>query len=240
MMGGLASIGISACKKHSPKQSNPCRIVAILDTIIRKGAELTTIETFSYDSAGRRLKYQETDSTGGRTITYTYMGNLIISRPGAPGREFTDSVYVNDKGLPYRLIDDIPGQLNDNRTFTYDDSGQLLSEIFAENNGSFHVYSIDFEYAGGDLMRETLGVNVTNYSYYTDRPAADGDYTRISELRAYGIVLRRSKHLVKSDWSANFREDFTYTFDQSGKITSCTRVTEDFTEKLVYQYDCSQ
>jgi len=231
---------MAACKKNAQKSSNSCRIVAILDTVTYKGVVSTMIETFSYDSAGRLLKYQEMDSAGGRTMTYTYKGNLMIGRPDDPGYEFTDSVYLNDKGLPYRLIDDVPGQIHDNRTLTYDDSGQLLSQIFAENNGNFHVYSINYEFAGGDVIKETLGVNVTNYSYYTDRPAADGDYNRISELRAYGIPILRNKHLVKSDWSANYQENFTYTFDPSGKISSYTRVTDNLTEKAVYQYDCSQ
>ena len=235
----LILLTLAACKKTSPKPSNTCRIIAILDTIAYNGVVSTAIETFSYDSAGRLFKYQSMDSSGVRTKTYTYTGNLIVGRPDAPGYEFTDSIYLNEKGLPYRFIDDIPGQINDNRTLTYDESGQLLSQIFAENNGNFHVYSINYEYAGGDMIRETLGVNVTNYSYYTDKPAADGDYNRISELSAYGVILQRSRHLVKSDWSANYREDFTYTFDQSGMITSCTRVAGNLTEKQVYEYDCA-
>jgi len=43
----------------------------------------------------------------------------------------------------------------------------------------FHFYAVDFEHSGGDIVKESLGVNITNYSYYTDKPAADSS-TRVT------------------------------------------------------------
>ncbi len=240
MLAGSFLLGALSCKKSIQTQSNSCKLVAILDTGTYNGAPSTAVELFSYDSAGRLSKYQSINSAVTKTITYTYKGNLMIGTPDNPGYEPTDSVYLNDKGLPYRLIIDVPGQIHDNRTYTYDASGQLQSEIFVENNGVFNAFSIDFEYSGGDLVKETSNGYITNYTYYTDKPAADGDCNRVSQLIAFGIVIDRSAHLIKSTQSDMNKSNYTYTFDQSGKIISCTRVTNSSPpEKKVYEYDCS-
>jgi hypothetical protein len=54
------------------------------------------------------------------------------------------------------------------------------------------------------------------------------------------MIIIRNKHLLRSSQSGSYVSEYSYTFDNSGKIATATYRYNNQVFRNTYEYDCSQ
>lgn len=172
---------------------------------------------------------------GGTTLkTFTYTGNLVVAKTIASGTlQSTDSILLNSNGLMISRVS-TDGTNRDVQTFSYSANGQIQS-ITSQHNGNTPAI-LAYQITNGDATTSSDG---SSYSYYTDKPYADGDYFQVSQLLNYGAYFMKNAHLIKSFQNGATTTNFTYTFDASGKIISLISMSAYLTQIIDYGYSCN-
>ena len=234
---------VVACKK-SNSHTNSCRITAVYDTLsLPSGTEISSTRIF-YDNDGRIAYTQFNTLNDSSTRVFIYSDSAIVITP-TNSNSPTDTVLLDGKGQAVRVKQAFPA--NDYYTlftWTYDASGLVESNGFLQSTTSGPVTdstNTTYKFVNGDCISSASSDGtVTNYTYYTDKEAADGDYQRFSELSRYGVIITRNKHLIRSAQSGTYVSEYSYTFDKAGKITSAAYRYGNLVFKNTYEYDCSQ
>jgi hypothetical protein len=122
------------------------------------------------------------------------------------------------------------------QTYSYSANGQIQS-ITSQYNGKTPTVTT-YQFTNGDATSSSDGIS---YTYYTDKPYAEGDYFQIVQLLNDGAYFLKNAHLLKSfQVGTSTVYNFTYTFDASGKITSFTMTsTNNGTQIIDYDYNCN-
>ncbi len=224
-----------SCSKKSAASAPNCQIVTIMDSY----NGVNTTYNLSYGNNGKISTIQNTSTTSPFTEVFTYSGNVIQIAETGTGSTFilSDSIEVNGAGLiTYsRQI----GSSADTTvyTFTYDASNDLLKSTMQTNSGS--VTTNTYTYTNGDLTSSSDGASTTTYTYTSGKPSENGDYIHIFQLFNYGAQAIQTAHLIQSVSSGSTIDNFNYTFDSSGKITSLTVTSGSTVETVSYQYQCN-
>ena len=79
-----------------------------------------------------------------------------------------------------------------------------------------------YHFTDGDLTSYFSGGTTFTYTYYHDKSGQAADLSNYDQMVPQGALAYRNKHLTKSFSSNSFSQEYSYTFDTSGKILSIT------------------
>ena len=240
----LCLSAVFACKKSTPHTSNACRITAVYDTLsLPSGTETSSTRIF-YDNDSRIAYTQFNTLNDSSTRVFIYNDSVIVITPTNSNSPY-DTILLDGKGQAARVKQAFLS--NDSYTlftWSYDANGLVQSYGFLQATTTGPVTdstTTTYKFLNGDCISSASSDGtVTNYTYYTDKDAADGDYQRFSELSRYGVIITRNKHLIRSAQSGTYVSEYNYTFDNAGKITSAAYRYANQVFKHTYEYDCSQ
>ncbi|HSZ31656.1 MAG TPA: DUF4595 domain-containing protein [Puia sp.] len=226
-----------SCSKKSSGGSaaSSCQIITILDS----SSSGNTIFNLTYNNNGKVSTIQNTSVTNPTTEVFTYSGNDILITTTGTGNVFvsSDSIVTNSAGLiTFSQLVDASSDTTV-YTFTYDGNNDLLKQTSQTNSGT--ISTSTFTYTNGDLTSSSDGTNTTTYSYTNSKPSENGDYIHIFQLFNYGGQAIKTAHLIQSLTAGSTVDNFNYTFDSSGKITSLTLTSGAVVETVSYQYQCN-
>ena len=235
------------CKKSNSHISNSCRIVANYDTLFLPSGTETAATQIFYDNDGRVAYTQSNATNPSITRVFIHHDSTIVITP-TNNASPTDTIIINDKGMPVRIKTTyVSNDYYDLANYSYDAAGQLQSITYVQastSGANLRTATNTYKFVNGDCVSSTYtdgtGSSTTNFTYYTDKPAADGDYRSFQSLANYGIVIIRNKHLLRSSHSGSYVSEYNYTFDNSGKIATATYRYNNQVFRNTYEYDCSQ
>lgn len=235
----LCLFGALSCSKNSNnKTNNSCKIVALYDTTtLPNGQKNTHSEILTYNNDGKIASSQYFNGNQNSTVTFAYGDHLIIA---VPSSGVVDSIYLNNDGLPSKMIQKGTTALT---TSTYIYSGtQLQNMLIVQKIGNASsTYNYSYSFANGDNTSAVANVSLNDtYTYYTDKPSSIADPRQFPDYISFGVSAIRNAHLVKSRQEPNASESYTYTFDNTGKILTCTITYSDNTKEVeTFVYDCN-
>lgn len=240
-----SAIVLFSCKKHNDATPKACRIVVMYDSVYGAtsagGSTMGTfISLFEYDYKGRIIHMStppsSTDTfsrvwTYGPDYAYVYPGTYTLS---------TDTIYMADSNRVTRIVTSERNNFITTTLFTYDAAGELLTKT-QKTSGSNDVSVTTYSWSDGDMISEKDPYGyITTHTYYTDRPASDGDPSVREDIQRWGVPLVRNKHLIKSSDFGGGYANYNYTFDNTGKIATVSVAAGAYFSKTRYVYDCSQ
>jgi hypothetical protein len=223
------------CSKKNAAAVPNCQIITIVDSY----NSTNTTYNLTYGNNGKISTIQNTSATSPFTEVFTYANNVILVSKTGAGSVFisSDSNAVNSAGLiTYSQQIDATADTTIN-TYTYDGNNDLLKSTTQTNGGA--ITTNTFQYTNGDLTSSSDGTTTTTYTYYTDKPSQNGDYIHVFQLFNYGGQAIQSAHLIASLQSGSSIDNFNYSFDSSGKITSLTATSGSTVETISFQYQCN-
>jgi hypothetical protein len=236
-----------ACKKSSSHPSNACRIAVNYDSLFLPGGNEADVTRIFYDNDGRVAYTQTNTSNDSITRVFIYNDSSVVITPTNIQSPY-DTIVMNGKGMPVKIKQTyISNDYYDLSIYSYDATGQLQSAALSQANNSganLRTATYTYKFVDGDCVSTTYtdanGTSTTNYTYYTDKPVQDGDYQRFQNISSYGTAIIRNKHLLRSAQSGTYISDYSYTFDNTGRIATATYRYNDQVFKNTYEYDCSQ
>jgi hypothetical protein len=225
---------LSCSKKDSqvpaPPKSN-CRI----SSAYYSGGQLSFTYTLSYNADGKisKLTY---DGPSAYTKTFAYSGNSIYINFAGVSISATDTITLNSMGR----ITTHKETVNDtvyNTSFAYGASGQVTSST-SQFAGQAPI-TTNYVFTNGDLTNAGPGNIRDTTTYLLDRPAVIGNLDDFNQLIYYGSSYYTNAHLKKSYSSWPFHYDYTYTYDDEGKITSVVSNDGTVSESFTFTYECN-
>jgi len=228
----------TACSKHSNKpepSKSRCKISAETGGLNNY--------SFTYNSDGK----VQTISSGTLLTTLTYSGNMTIATTKNNSGVFYKKATItfNEDGMTTneKVEEDKSGTQWENYAYVYNGT-QLIKEIISYSplgGTPMPSLTITYTWSGGNPLSETVpngsGVITYTYEYYLDKTSQQGGYLRFYDLTG-GIKTVLPKNLVKSvSGNANI-ENYSYNFDNDGKISDFTEVISNgntYTYNLQYQ-----
>jgi len=239
------SVAVLSCKKDHHNVPRSCKVIGYYDTVTNRGDYSAYYAAFTYDEEGRisSTLFGKKDSLSSGYV-YNYSGNKLVVTPIKTNGPATDTIILNDKGLPVTMIFKNIGQsYSTHSDYFYADSAQLRYVIDYDQYGKV-VDTVYYHYTDGDLTSMNYsGGYSTQYSYYTDRAASDAEFSRLQSLTYTGVIIPSSRHMLKAVQAAGYWANYSYTFDNSGRIVSGEEIvsaTGGVVTKRTYVYDCSE
>ena len=114
--------------------------------------------------------------------------------------------------------------------FGYNDLFEVTN-YFLEDilSGTFHSYNCTWN--GGNMQQRTTdgSLDTATVSYYTDKPYTLGDGYELPLFLTYGNVIFHSKNLTRAITSQLTHINYSYTFDNAGRITTTQSFQTDST-----------
>jgi hypothetical protein len=226
---GCIFLSLSCSKKSSNKQT--CQIVTVTDQV---GSATATTYNLTYDNSGR-ISTEQYGSTGSSTTrVFTYIGSTEEVTTTDGSSSTTDSIVLNSDGL-MEADYFTGGGVQSVTIYTYNGT-ECIKAVTTPNGGTPSTTTLTW--TNGDLTSLSDGSSTQTYSYNT-KPTAQGDYFQILQLVNYGAVFIRNTHQIIAFQSGSTIEDFNYTSDNTGKITSLTGTGGSNVETISYQYTCN-
>lgn len=204
----ITSIFFSACKKDDAKPAENCRISSI-------NLNGTTATNFTYDGQGRVSLM----TTGNEITTYSHSTGGYVRQVLKDNKlKERSTVENNALGLIQKITKqyfDLNGNITNSIMYTYEynNNGEIVKSI--SKSGSDPEQTTIYQWSNGNLVNTSQGVI---YSYYTDKPAQDGDILHINQLQYYGTKLIKNKNLVKSISQNGTTVSIDNEFDSNGRI----------------------
>ena len=235
------------CKKSNSRTSNSCRIAVNYDTLFLPGGMETAVTRIFYDNDGRVAYTQFNTSNDSSTRVFIHHDSSIVITP-TNFQSPTDTILINGKGMPVQIKQTfVANDYYDLSNYSYNAEGLLQSIAYVQANTSGanrRTATSTYKFVNGDCVSETYtdgtASSTINYTYYTDKPTADGDYQSFQSIANYGMVIIRNKHLLRSSQSGSYVSEYNYTFDNTGKIATATYRYNNQVFRNTYEYDCSQ
>ena len=229
----LVVLFLSCSKKDSLIARPPvpdCRIVSAHYT----GGQLEFTYNLSYDSNGRLSKLTY-DGPTAFTKTFSYSGNFIYINMVAIDYSATDTIALNTAGLIATHKETTKDTVY-NTVFSYDANGQVISSTTQKNN--IAPVTTYYTFTNGDLTNTLSGNLKDTTTYAPDKPAVKGNLDDFNQLIYYGSFYYKNKHLKDSFSSWPYHYNFTYTYDEDGKITSVVSNNGTISESFSFTYEC--
>jgi hypothetical protein len=121
-----------------------------------------------------------------------------------------------------------------NQAFTYE-GRRIITNKATNSDGQSETASYIWENGNIDVL--VIEGDIIQYEYYTDKNFQDGDYRAIQQLLT-GYRIHEYKNLLKSSETGGATTYFTYTFDDSGRITEAVATSTNTTTSYQIEYDC--
>ncbi len=230
-------LALISCKKDSSHAPHHCRIVAVYDTIYTSTGNGTSAIGISYDNNGRIAYENFREATDSSVRIFVYHDSTILVTSTSPRQPTADTVHLNSKGNPIMINFGERGySLIEYTSYSYDGTGLLTSSTSGHNNSKT---TTTYTYDNGDCVKTTSSNGeVINYTYFTDLTTRDGDPLAFQDIFGHGVPTIRNKHLVRSYQFGNFYAQYSYTFDNSGKIETVVYRCDTYVAARRYEYDC--
>jgi hypothetical protein len=219
------------CKKDKDEARKPdCRIITATPTPTSSGDPFN----ISYNSEGKiSTLSQDMDVT-----TFAYSGNTVIATTNTSGTFARKNIItLNADGLATNVRTETNTSGTDwtNQAFEYSGTEIIKATTTSSGGGTPSVSIVTW--SNGNLVSITSGSSTTTLDYYTDKPAQTGDYLSLAQLVA-GYQIYRTKNAIKSILSGSSINNFDYSFDGDGKITSLIATGASNTT-YSYQHQCN-
>lgn len=244
---------LSGCNPNHPTPGAPSsyKVKTIITT--SPGASGNDTTTFTYDAIGRVVKVQPTIN-GGYEATYRFFADsmdIVAYNNGinsARGR-------LNTSGTLASTVNYCPGcgnyrPENYHILYTYDNAGFMVDMTEVTYNTPSNSYH--FQWIDSCLMSvsaDTASFSVTNTYYANTREYRDNGQENmwgpmnvwnsgLGQFYLFGSVCGgHSKLLLKSSTYANgFVFNYSYTFDQYGRVATQTTTSNNGTTVQQYTY----
>jgi hypothetical protein len=216
-----------SCSKKSSSPST-CKLTDI--TI----AEPSGAETFAitYNDAGKISTLVQTTTSSVVTKVFTYSGNVVLvsTTDNQTSNVVKDSIIVNSDGL---MVSDLNTTGQGTSLTTYSYSGTEIQSVTFQQ-GTQPTSTTNYTFTNGDL---TGGAGST--FTYNDKTSAVGDYLQIEQLATTGVPFIKTAHQCISIQSGSSLENFSYSYDNSGKITQMVVTVGANVATYGYTYDCN-
>jgi hypothetical protein len=228
----MAVLGIFHFASCHKKSSSPTSICQITEAKYLNGSD-SVIYDFTYNNEGKLSGEQIVAVGVNYNIVFTYAGNteLIYTTDGSQTE--TDSLTLNGDGL-VTYDYHISGTDTTVTTYTYSKTElQMSVAVTNEYPPDTTIYS----WTNGDLTTiDYVGDQTATYSYNT-LASEPGDAWQF-EMMTTGYTFVRTAHQVTGEGPRN-PVIFGYTYDNTGKITSCTTGQQSSVAVQTYQYSCN-
>lgn len=226
-------IGCISCNKNSKDMPNAlsCRIITAL------GGPDTY--HFTYDLQGKLSSLDIAPTK--QKLTYTYEGNITNVLQEADGK-FQSKIIITNNSLGFttniRRLANETGTTWINQAIEYNGT-QLAKILYTSSNSNSPVVAVDYTWKNGNIASQQSGNSIIEFEYYTDKPAVSGEWRRYNEL-VEGYHLFDNKNCTKSMKSGGEVTNFTYDYDDAGKVLKMT-VTEpgNAISAVEYEYACN-
>ena len=205
--------------------ANPDEWLITRSTVRSQEGEVINTVDYTYDSAGRLIKEQETYDGGSSATAYIY---------DALGRLATDTYYSGD------------GSYSRRSSYTYDASGNKLSETYSYNDGSSFTTYYTYDDAGRPLTEGYDGDGYMykyEYSYDADGNMLSSSYQTESDLYSYAYKTEYTYdadgNTLSETYSSSDGEMSTTlnTFDADGNMLSSDYMSSGGYGSLIeYEY----
>ena len=214
-------------------QTQPTCHLTSINTV---GPNYTKFDSLTYNADGRLYTISATGLVGEGSV-FTYSG---------------DTITMDQLGWNYSLLGRYTITLDSFRhiasvvetnkffylvyaeQFSYDSNGHLMQTASQQPTITSNV-----QYTNGDVTTVISSDGTTNnYTYYTDKAFADGDFLKIQQLTTYGALYIENSHLVKTRTICSSVDSFSYEFDSSSRITKSIQTNGANTTTYSYGYTC--
>jgi hypothetical protein len=226
---GLTTIIFSSCSKSDPDPQPVvpvCRIVSISSTG-------ETPYQITYTTDGKI----NTVSQGDILSTFVYTSNGFTRNWTQAGAFFGKDIYtLNANGLciNHRIEQNEVGTVWSNDAYEF--TGDVPTKMTVTQSSNSPSYASFFTWSNGNWVKTTSSDDpiIITMDHYLDKPYAQGDYFYFEQV-TQGTVYQ-NKNLIKSFTNGSFIQNYTYTFDDSGKIIS---MSIGNTTTYNYTYQCN-
>ncbi len=235
----LITVGCKKDKENKPE----CRIISMTSPT---GEDYV----FTYNAEGKLIS---TVMDGTSTINFTYNANTVTSLyiSGAYYNKTTYTINNNGQVTHSRTEYNTAGTDWAERDFEYT-GAQVTKETLTKNGGFISIRT--YQWNSGNLMSVSYNNNNNTwqniaYEYYTDKPYQPGDILGWDKLMS-GVEIFHSKKLVKK-YTSTYQDNttgtpipvteitnYSYEFDNDGKITSMTSSSGSNSQTYQYLYEC--
>jgi hypothetical protein len=219
-------IAFTECKKDKKDVKKPvCRITSITTS--------GGVYNISYNSDGKISSI----SIGNQITNYTTSGNIVTGITTTSGAfSFKKIITLNSLGLATNVKLEHNASGTDWSNGFYEYSGTEVIRITTTTSTNPPITST-ITWNNGNLTSINSGSIGQTLEYYTDKPAQTGDYFDLLQL-INGFQVYKPKNALKSNSSGTTVDNFIYTFDGDGKITSLS-ISGTTNATYVYQYQCN-
>ena len=219
-------IGAFAACSKSHDNPAPASPPASL-TRIKKQTSGGDISTYSYDSQGKAVKVENSD---GSKKEYEYATGKVTRKYFTTAGVYQDSNIEELNADGYTVRSTRSSQPAWESVYTYNADKTLAKQISKSNS----VTVLDYFWNNGNLdsIRFSSQNGTWNYThvmtYYTDKPNGLSD-----DIFGEQYWGKNSKNLLKSnvnhfpDGSSSVKYDFTYEFDNQGRVTKETSTSDN-------------
>ncbi len=219
----------TSCKKDSTTPD--CQLISLISE--SSGISDTTL--YSYNNDRKILSAVN----GPNHVVYSYFGQTAIRLSTYGSSTGRDSIIYGSNSLIKEIYQFNPsGNLTTKQIYTYNGSNEL-TQVTETSYPSMAVKITNVTYANGDPVTISDGVNSTTLEYYTDKPAAKGDYLDVFQLSNFGGAYLKPKHLQKSIQSGSTLINFSYDLDANGNVTKLTYTSGSTITVYNLAYNCN-
>jgi YD repeat-containing protein len=238
----------SRCSKSGSSMAVSDSTTTTKTTTPAPTCELTGI-THATPAQTYTLGYDDQNRLTSWHLTYTVAGTSTVQQQSKAFQYGTDYVIVTWVG-PINSEDSLvlnsdggisADYFSDATTtavskYTYTSNGELLTSTNTQN-GTTSAPTI-YTWENGDLAANSYGAT---FSYDTTKKAVTGEENQLDQLLQFGTNAWTIKntHVLTSEF-IGFTENYSYTYDSTGKITSLTNVSpsDNTTTVQNFTYAC--
>lgn len=230
--GPTGSSGITG-----PTGSTTCRITGL--TYNYSNGISTGTVSYTYDSQ-KRLTHTQNNNIAGSYSVYTYgSGTINIKNYNSDTIQSEGNGTLNSAGQ----LTQISYGVNNLTRYTYDGDGRLIK--YASYSGNYADSTI-YELQGGNIVKNTQAnsngyIGESTYTYYTDKPGQHAYAgSEIFSGKPYtNLVKSMTTTMLAPVTQAPSTINYTYEFDNDGKVTKTTTVSGANTNITENTYTCN-
>ncbi len=226
----------ASCKKNAGLNFNAVKIASV--DYYRSGGTVyhyrITYNAFNtVDSIVTTGGGTDTGTNSFSVFSYTGSSFLITDQQG-----LSYGVYANTNGMILEVLK------TDTMLMTY--NGNELTELDYKSPSNTPPYyiinAVTYNWRGGDIISYGPSQGAMDSVYYDPRHIGQvGDALRIDDFLTYGRSLTSTADLPAELKYANGKEDYYYTFDGQGRISTLRKVISDNnspndTADYIYKY----
>lgn len=182
----------------------------------------TSYHTFEYDSQNRLIKliWDANDLNKGGYIKYTYPNSTTVVRNAYDGNGVAREIFIYNLNNQGKVISERKFD-NDHTKYLYVkkyiyNSTNSLQKIYDSINDKYE--EVNAIYSNGNLISKQTYDGLEQYEYYLDKINSFSPIQFGMVERFYLDEYFCSKNLIKKIFSKNEVTNFTYEYDNQGRV----------------------